>query len=333
MFRHLLKRFTFPGRTSRRPKPAPCRCRPSVEVLENRDLPSGNAPVAADDSLSVLHDRQLIAYPLANDYDPENDPLVPSIVDPASHGFASFNLDGSFSYWPDTGWVGTDTVTYLVNDGTSDSNVATITIAATNQIPTIFDTNVYSLHHSSILMGIDLLANTDDWDGDPLTVEIVQQPAHGWVQQNDTTGLFDYYPEGGYAGPDSFTFRVFDGVAYSNTATVSLNLTNTPPVANYLGAYTVVEGDALPGLDLLANASDVNGDPVTAEIVQQPSHGYVSEDYYTGTYTFVADGGYCGPITFTYRAHDGVAYSNVATVTIYVLGGEGYEAYNRLAAQ
>ena len=38
------------------------------------------------------------------------------------------NLDGSFSYTPEPAFVGEDTFTYRVNDGSLDSAIATVTI-------------------------------------------------------------------------------------------------------------------------------------------------------------------------------------------------------------
>ncbi len=216
------------------------------------------------------------------------------------------------------GFEGTDEVTYLINDGTSDSNVALITISVTNQLPTASDEGVFSLHHRDTLTGIDLLAHASDADGDALSVEIVQQPGHGWLQQSYGTGWFDYYPDGGYAGTDFFTYRVFDGVAFSNVATVSLLLTNTAPVANNDGVYTVEAGGWLGGLDLLANDQDPDGDPLEVEIVQYPAHGWVQYNSTTGLHDYYPDGGYAGPDSFTYRAFDGVAFSNVATVSLNV---------------
>ncbi|HEY2773104.1 MAG TPA: Ig-like domain-containing protein [Candidatus Binatia bacterium] len=61
-----------------------------------------------------------------------------------------------------------------------------------------------------------------DPDGDPLSLRIVTQPAHG------TTGLAGtlatYVPEPGYVGLDQFTFAAWDGSTDSNLAVVSLNV-------------------------------------------------------------------------------------------------------------
>ena len=77
---------------------------------------------------------------LANDSDVEGDPLTAVLVSGPSHA-ASFtlNADGSFTYTPTANFNGTDSFTYRANDGTDDSNVATVSInvAAVNDAPVL----------------------------------------------------------------------------------------------------------------------------------------------------------------------------------------------------
>ena len=65
---------------------------------------------------------------LDNDSDAEGDPLTAVLDTDVSDGTLTLNADGSFTYVPDTGFVGTDSFTYHANDGTADSNIVTVTI-------------------------------------------------------------------------------------------------------------------------------------------------------------------------------------------------------------
>jgi VCBS repeat-containing protein len=65
---------------------------------------------------------------LANDSDPNNDPLTAIKVTNPSHGTVTFNANGSFTYMPAANYSGVDSFTYKANDGALDSNVATVTI-------------------------------------------------------------------------------------------------------------------------------------------------------------------------------------------------------------
>ncbi len=70
---------------------------------------------------------------LANDVDPEGDPLTvesPGYGEP-SHGTLSLGTDGSFTYTPDPGYIGSDYFVYHVFDGTSYSSVSYVSSAST----------------------------------------------------------------------------------------------------------------------------------------------------------------------------------------------------------
>ena len=91
-----------------------------------------HAPVAINDSYSVPMGGVLtIAKPgvLANDTDTDGDGLTAVPMSGPSRGTLLLNADGSFTYTPDAGYTGDDSFTYKANDGTADSNIATVTIA------------------------------------------------------------------------------------------------------------------------------------------------------------------------------------------------------------
>ncbi|MBV7327269.1 cadherin-like domain-containing protein [Chloroflexi bacterium TSY] len=93
--------------------------------------PANESPVAEADSYIAFEDLPLaVAAPgvLGNDTDAEGDPLTASLVSSPSNGNLLLNADGSFTYTPDPGFFGSDSFTYIANDGTSDSNLATVTI-------------------------------------------------------------------------------------------------------------------------------------------------------------------------------------------------------------
>jgi hypothetical protein len=73
-----------------------------------------------------------------------------------------------------------------------------------------------------------LFANDTDEDGDAITGQIVAQPQNGTVTLNATTGGFDYSPNPGFSGTDTFTYQVTDvHQAPSNAATVTITVTAT----------------------------------------------------------------------------------------------------------
>ncbi len=83
--------------------------------------------------------------------------------------------------------------------------------------------------------------NGNDPDGDPLTYQILTQPARGSLSGNTPT--MTYRPNANYAGPDSFTFRVSDGQTDSDPATVSITvrIPNRPPTITVPGTQSTTE--------------------------------------------------------------------------------------------
>jgi hypothetical protein len=95
-------------------------------------LAGNEPPVAIDDAYGVPVEANLVVLQhqgvLANDTDPNGDPLTAKLVTDVANGTLALGTDGSFTYEPDPGFVGFDTFTYVANDGTLDSNEATVTI-------------------------------------------------------------------------------------------------------------------------------------------------------------------------------------------------------------
>ena len=82
-------------------------------------------PVAADQSLSTAVDTPLGVTLAATDA--EDDPLTFAVVDDPTNGVLSGTAP-DLTYTPNAGFTGTDSFTFTANDGTADSNVATVTV-------------------------------------------------------------------------------------------------------------------------------------------------------------------------------------------------------------
>jgi hypothetical protein len=91
----------------------------------------------------------------------------------------------------------------------------------TNHNPVASNQNVATTPNTD--KSITLTAS--DSDGDKLTYSIVKQPSHGTL--TGTPPSETYKPASGYTGSDSFTFKVNDGKADSNTATISISISST----------------------------------------------------------------------------------------------------------
>lgn len=271
-----------------------------------------DAPVAIDLPLSSNQGSSGSRVLASNDAD--GDVVTYSKASDPAHGTATVTSAGLATYTPAPGYVGTDSFTYKVNDGTVDSNLATIsvTVLAVNHAPVASD-GTLTTNAGSAANG-NLTAN--DADGDALTFSKASNPTHGTVTVN-ANGSYTYTPAGGYSGGDSFTFKANDGKVDSNIATITITVVsvNTAPVAVNDTATTTV-ATAVAG-NVLLNDNDAQGDVLTATVVTSPAGGEL-EFNADGTYIYTPALGFVGNVTFTYRTNDGSLNSNVATVTISV---------------
>ena len=103
--------------------------------------------------------------------------------------------------------------------------IFTITVLDINDVPVAFDQEVST--EAETPLDITLIALDDDGDG---LTWYTTSPSHGILTGSGAN--LTYTPSPGYTGADSFTFLVFDGLNWSNTATVTINVLE--PVIFYL---------------------------------------------------------------------------------------------------
>lgn len=166
-----------------------------------------------------------------------------------------------------------------------------------------------------------LLINDRDAEFMPITATIVSSPTHGLLTLN-ANGMFTYTHDGGESTQDHFTYRAFDGVHYSNVATVTVIITPVfdlpTAVADQLAVpYAGTTSQLTSGAtSLLANDLNPEGEPLTATLVTTPSHGLLTLAP-NGTFTYTHDGSYSTADAFTYEVSTvGDQVSIPATVTI-----------------
>src|SRR4029079_13896288 len=129
---------------------------------------------------------------LANDSDPDGDTLTVTMVGTPSHGDVTIG-PGGVSYTPDPNYVGPDSFTYTIDDGTGRTATATvhITVANVNDSP-VANPDTFSTPEDAplSLTSAQLTANDTDPDGDTLTVTAVRNPTNGTVTLSGGTITF-----------------------------------------------------------------------------------------------------------------------------------------------
>lgn len=191
-----------------------------------------DAPKATNDLYQIEgEDSLVVGAPgvLGNDTDVELEALAALLVSDVTNGSLTLNANGSFTYSPNQGFPGEDTFTYVANDGTDDSNVATVTLqqsTTANQPPTANDDEAGTGPGTPIT--IDVLDNDTDDDGtlDPSTVTITRNPSAGGTVTVLGDGSVRYVPPSEtYTGEDTFRYTVADDDgSVSNEAIVTIGI-------------------------------------------------------------------------------------------------------------
>lgn len=179
---------------------------------------------------------------LANDTDDDGDPLSAILVSGPAHGSLTLNDDGSFTYTPAANYNGADSFRYQANDGTADSNLATvsITVNSVNDAPVIQsggggDEATYFVRVNN--RAITTVVATDVDNGDEVTYSIV-------------------------GGTDQGEFFID-----SDTGELSFN--SLPTRANRSYFVDVQADDRNGGIDVQAITVNVTADQMIAEIDAQ----------------------------------------------------------------
>ena len=266
---------------------------------------------------------------LANDSDPDGDPLTITGVSGGLNGTASFNAqNNTATFTPTTGYTGPASFTYAISDGrggTASASVSLTVNPATDRPPVAVNDSGFTTTQNTALniLGSALLANDSDPDGDPLTITGVSGGLNGTASFNAQNNTATFTPTTGYTGPASFTYAISDGRGGTASASVSLTVnpaTDRPPVAVNDSGFTTTQNTALNilGSTLLANDSDPDGDPLTITGVSGGVNGTASFNAQNNTATFTPTTGYTGPASFTYAISDGRGGTASASVSLTV---------------
>ncbi|HET7502446.1 MAG TPA: tandem-95 repeat protein [Kofleriaceae bacterium] len=290
----------------------------SIDAFQVQSAAAGvtvsDAPRAVDDTLVVDEDTAGTVNVLANDLDPNGDPLTATITAGPAAGTATI-IAGVVSYTPADDYHGDDAITYEVSDGTGNTATATlhITVSSINDHP--------SAQHDFLTVpedgtgSIDVVANDFDVDGDPLTVIEITEPEHGTATR--TGNVVTYVPAPDFAGDDRFEYTVSDPSGLTSTASVFITVVsgNHAPVAAADAAS--LDEDTGATIDVVANDSDVDGDALAIASITQPAHGtaVIVDATHVG-YTPAAN--YHGPDAFSYAIADGHGGEATAAIALVV---------------
>ncbi|WKN29867.1 Ig-like domain-containing protein [Porifericola rhodea] len=280
----------------------------SVTITVNN---SNDAPVAQNVNTSTDEDTPVSITLSASD--PDNDPITFAILTTPSNGTLSVVNGNQVEYTPNNNFSGSDSFTFKANDGTADSEVASVTITVNNSNDAPVAQNVNTSTDEDTPVSITLSAS--DPDNDLITFAILTTPSNGTLSAVNGNQV-EYTPNNNFSGSDSFTFKANDGTADSEVAsvTITVNNSNDAPVAQNVNTST----DEDTPVSITLSASDPDNDPITFAILTTPSNGTLS--VVNGNQVeYTPNNNFSGSDSFTFKANDGTADSEVASVTIEII--------------
>jgi VCBS repeat-containing protein len=279
---------------------------------------SNPAPVAAADGAGTAVDAPVTIAPLGNDSDPDGDTLTVSSVSNPANGSVVINPDGTVTYTPDNGFVGTDTFTYVVSDGQGGTATETVTVTVGPpgpNAPTGTSLADATGVDGSPITPISTASAFTDPNGDPLSFAATGLPPG--LSVNPATGeITGTLPNNASsAGPYVAQITAMDPDGNQVTLPLVIVVSNPAPLADDDAAATAV--DTAITLNPLGNDHDPDGDALQISHVSAPLHGSVVRNP-DGTLTYTPDSGFTGSDSFTYTVSDGEGGTDIATVNISV---------------
>ena len=265
-------------------------------------------PVANADNYGVAENSGTnVLSPLVNDVvrTPGGGLTIASVS--PTNGTASISgTNVLFAAAPD--FLGLATIGYTITDGIGGTSVGLIMVTVTNRLPVAV--NDFASTPKNMAVTIPVLGNDYDPDGNLLRIAGVS-PTNGTAAISGTNVLFT--PATNFLGAAFVGYAITDGNGGTNSALITILVTNRPPVAvnDFAGApenVTVL-------IPVLVNDTDPDGDPL-AIIGVSPTNGTAG---ISGTnVTFTAATNFIGVATVGYSVTDGFGGINAAVITINV---------------
>ncbi|MEH0089799.1 M6 family metalloprotease domain-containing protein [Vibrio alginolyticus] len=280
------------------------------------NVDASNLVEAKSDSLQTNKNTPIKLNLMDNDFMAVGYQFNVDIVQKPEHGTISGN-----QYQPEANFVGLDTFQYrlLSVDGAYSSSIVNVQVEVlgSNEAPVA----VIDVDNKDMTVGLRVTLsalNSADADGDVLSYKW-EQLAGTSVSLGNATSVSTSFtvPQGAKAG-EVLTFRltVTDPSNETSSATVDLTMKNAAPVT-LADTATVAVGESIL-IDAASNDSDVNGDKLVVESVQNVT-GVGSASVENGKIRFQAPDSPTDGIKLQYTVSDGHGATATGEVIVTVV--------------
>ncbi len=286
--------------------PAGCVESDDVQITVNRN------PIAYNDAANTSLNTSVPIGVLNNDIDEDGNPTINKasiiIQTQPPNGTLSINYTtGIVTYFPNTGYSGTDVFKYTVKDTNgAESNAATVTVSVNKALVGVDDIATTLVNTPVVVRVLD-----NDPKKNGADILKISDPANGSIVIN-SDGTITYTPVTGFSGKNSFSYKLTNSVGdESDPVTVSVIVKPTGQVdaGNTITNTSII----IPVKD-----NDLGKTGTTVNINIPPSNGTASVNG-SGNVVYIPAPGFSGKDTFNYflQTPDGVN-SDLITVNITV---------------
>ena len=220
-----------------------------------------------------------------------------------THGTTFVDASGNVTYTPATNYIGKDTYTYTLTNGTITSAPVTVTM-------NIKPVGVNDVDVTSVNTPVTTTVKSNDGASAIGTTVNPSNGAHGTTSV-DATGKVTYTPNAGYVGVDTYTYTLTtsDGVV-SDPITVTITINQT--LTGVADAYTTPINTPITSVVIANDGPNAVGATVTPT---NGNHGITTVDV-AGNVTYTPATGYVGKDVYTYTLSKNSTISSPIPVTI-----------------
>ena len=287
----------------------------TVSVAVGSAAPSNLYPFAENDYAVAPIGAPVNISLLANDVEPNGQPLSATVLSNPMHGTVSLNpATGVAIYTPTSGYQGIDYFTYMACDAglpvLCDTAYVAITIGSGNVPPIAQDDTAFGMENATVFI---LVILNDSDANDPLAdltiTTLPLLPQNGTVTINGLQVI--YQPNTGFTGTDQFTYTICDPAGACDEATVTV-IINAMVQAN-VDAATTVENTPV-NINVLTNDQGAN---IGISNVGTAANGTVVV-LSGGIISYTPNNGFIGTDEFTYNICDNMGNCSQSIVTVTV---------------
>ncbi|MCS0296990.1 tandem-95 repeat protein [Vibrio alginolyticus] len=283
----------------------------NFEAVNDAPIVSGPIVLSTDEDVGITFSADDL---LANTSDVEGDALsISDISYSGDNGELVDNGDGTYTFMPNENFNGEVDIDYKVFDGTDEVDThLDLTVIPVNDVPVPgAPLHTQMLENGTIIIEAkDLLSGATDVDGDILHIEnllLVDQSQGTLTDNGDNT--FTFEPTSNFYGEVNLTFDISDGQASApSTAKIDVEIVNEgPEVSGPVDAVVDEDGSiTITQEDLLANATDVDGDNLEAVNLSTNDPNATIVENADGSFTITPSENFFGEIEFTYDVTDAI---------------------------